>query len=98
MSAIFQRPLCELARAYDFGFRPLLGDPGGALGGPCDDRPHPVEVYAAGSDPDAREAAWTAFALCPEHEAQLREIDRRLSERSVRSRLRLRGATGGGRS
>src|SRR5208282_5536595 len=27
MSHIFQRPLCQLGMAYDYSFRPTLGDP-----------------------------------------------------------------------
>lgn len=75
MSAIFQRPLCEMGAAYDFAYRPALGDPTLGSGGPCDDRPHRVELFAADADPTRPDAAWRPFSLCPEHEAQLRSHD-----------------------
>jgi hypothetical protein len=75
MSAIFQRPLCEMGGAYDFAFRPVLGDPELGSGGPCDDRPHPVDLCAANADPRSAAATWRSFSLCPEHEAQLRRHD-----------------------
>ena len=79
MSAIFQRPLCEMGKAYDFAFRPVLGDPEVGSGGPCDDRPHPVELLAADADPRSPSAVWRRFSLCPEHEDQLRRHDRRVA-------------------
>jgi hypothetical protein len=79
MSAIFQRPLCDMGKAYDFAFRPVLGEPELGSGGPCDDRPRPVELFAAEADPRSASAAWRTFALCPEHEEQLRRHDRRLA-------------------
>lgn len=88
MSAIFQRPLCEMGAAYDFALRPIVGEPEPGSGGPCDDRPHRVEACAASADPRGADAAWRAFLLCPEHEAQLRRIDGRLSERGIASRFR----------
>jgi len=78
MSAIFQRPLCEMGRAYDFAFRPVLGEPDLGSGGPCDDRPHAVELYAATADPRSASAPWRSFSLCPEHEDQLRRHDARV--------------------
>lgn len=75
MSAIFQRPLCDMGKAYDFAFRPVLGEPELGSGGPCDDRPHPVDLCAATAEPTARSAVWRTFSLCPEHEAQLRRHD-----------------------
>jgi hypothetical protein len=77
VSAIFQRPLCEMGAAYDFAYRPAIGEPELGSGGPCDDRPHRVELYAAGAARDAPDATWRAFSLCPEHEAQLRRHDPR---------------------
>lgn len=78
MSAIFQRPLCEMGAAYDFAYRPAIGEADLGTGGPCDDRPHRVELYAADALPGAPSAPWRAFSLCPEHEAQLRRHDARL--------------------
>jgi hypothetical protein len=89
MSAIFQRPLCDMGRAYDFSFRPVVGDPDTGAGGPCDDRPHRVELYGAGVDPASPTAAWQSFSLCPEHEAQLRNYDARVVARGAASRFRL---------
>lgn len=88
MSHLFQRPLCELGRAYDFAYRPVVGDPEAEDGGGCDDRPHRVELYSASADPLSRDADWRAFALCPEHEAQLRRYDGRLAATGRRSRFR----------
>jgi hypothetical protein len=78
MSAIFQRPLCDMGRAYDFAFRPVLGEPEVGSGGPCDDHPRPVDLFAADTDPRSPTATWGTFSLCPEHEAQLRHHDRRV--------------------
>ena len=88
MSAIFQRPLCEMGAAYDYALRPLLGDPEAGSGGPCDDRPHRVEACAAANDPRGPDVAWRSFLLCPEHETQLRRFDQRLAGRGVPSRFR----------
>jgi hypothetical protein len=88
MSAIFQRPLCDMGRAYDFAFRPVIGDADTGAGGPCDDRPHRGELYAAAADPAAPSAAWQSFSLCPEHETQLRSYDARLVARGLPSRFR----------
>ena len=88
MSAIFQRPLCDLGRAYDFALRPLLGDPDVGSGGGCDDRPHAVELFAAAADPSSATAAWQRFSLCPEHEAQLRSHEARLRAKGIPSRFR----------
>jgi hypothetical protein len=92
MSHLFQRPLCDMGRAYDFAFRPVAGDPPGEDGGPCDDRPHRIELFSAQSNRDAPDAAWQAFSVCPEHESQLRRYDDQLSRRGVPSRFR--SATG----
>jgi hypothetical protein len=97
MSAIFQRPLCDMGRAYDFAFRPLLGDPDPGSGGGCDDRPHPVELYAADADPRSPSAAWQRFSLCPDHEAQLRRHETRLLEKGVGTRFRTPGPGRGGK-
>ncbi len=88
MSAIFQRPLCDMGRAYDFAFRPVVGDPELGSGGACDDRPHPVELYAAATDPASPSASWQRFSLCPEHEGQLRRADDRLRAGGAASRFR----------
>lgn len=88
MSAIFQRPLCDMGRAYDFAFRPVVGDADTGAGGPCDDRPHRVELFGATADPSSPNAAWQGFSLCPEHEAQLRMYDGRLVARGLASRFR----------
>ncbi|HTT72587.1 MAG TPA: hypothetical protein VMG99_00335 [Thermoplasmata archaeon] len=89
MSAIFQRPLCEMGRAYDFAYRPVIGDPGPGLGGGCDTRPHRVDLCSAASDPGAGSVVWGTFALCDEHEGQLRTVDReRWAPRGSASRFR----------
>ena len=93
MSAIFQRPLCEMGAAYDFGFRPLVGEPLPGSGGPCDDRPRRIELCSALLDGPSREASWRGFLLCPEHESQLRQYDERLRASGRASRFR--GAPGG---
>jgi hypothetical protein len=89
LSAIFQRPLCEMGRAYDFALRPTLGDPGPGFGGGCDTRPHRVEMWAASADPSSASSAWQPFGLCEEHEHQLRGLDARaIQERHATSRFR----------
>ena len=88
MSAIFQRPLCEMGAAYDFALRPLIGEPELGSGGPCDDRPHPVDLCAATSDPRSPGVVWRSFSLCPEHEAQLRRHDGRITASGMPSRFR----------
>lgn len=88
MSAIFQRPLCDMGSAYDFGFRPVVGDPKTGSGGPCDDRPHRVELFAALADVRSAADEWRAFSLCPEHEHQLREYDASLRATGRPSRFR----------
>jgi hypothetical protein len=93
VSAIFQRPLCDMGAVYEFAFRPLVGEADVGAGGGCDDRPHRVEVFSAAADPRADPAAWRAFSLCPEHEAQLREYDRRVLASGRPSRFRSPGAT-----
>ncbi len=77
MSAIFQRPLCEMGPAYDWAYRPVLGEPDVGSGGPCDDRPHRVELASAASPAGGPTSSFRPFLLCPEHEAQLRRHDRR---------------------
>ncbi len=77
-----------MGRAYDFAFRPAIGDPDVGAGGSCDDRPHRAELYASGADPGSSGAAWQWFSLCPEHEAQLRSYDARLVARGRASRFR----------
>lgn len=94
MSAIFQRPLCDMGSAYDFGFRPVVGEPEVGSGGPCDDRPHRIELFAAGADVRAADAEWRAFSLCPEHELQLRQYDTRLRATGRPSRFRAGPVTG----
>jgi len=88
MSAIFQRPLCQMGAAYDFAFRPTFGDPEPGSGGTCDDRPHRVEMIGAGAEPAPSAAGWREYELCPEHEEQLRVVDRRLRQRGAASRFR----------
>ena len=88
MSAIFQRPLCDMGAAYDFGFRPVVGDPTPGAGGPCDDRPHRVELFGALTDVHSPSAEWRSFSLCPEHELQLRQFDARLQAEGRPSRFR----------
>ena len=88
MSHLFQRPLCEMGRAYDYAYRPIVGEPAAEDGGGCDDRPHRLELFAATSDPAVPAADWRAFAVCPEHEAQLRHYDVVLLGRGVAPRFR----------
>jgi hypothetical protein len=77
-----------MGRAYDFSFRPHVGDADTGAGGPCDDRPHRVELFSASTDPRSPEAQWQSFSLCPEHEEQLRKYDDRLRPQGLRSRFR----------
>lgn len=91
MSHLFQRPLCEMGRAYDYAYRPVLGEPSPEDGGGCDDRPHRVELYAVHADRSAADAAWQAFSVCPEHEAQLRRYDDRLHVQHLDPRFRSAG-------
>ncbi|MGI0129721.1 MAG: hypothetical protein ACREDE_05815 [Thermoplasmata archaeon] len=88
MSAIFQRPVCDMGKAYDFSFRSFIGDADAGAGGPCDDHPHRVELYSATADVNARSAEWRIFSLCPEHEGQLRRYDGRLATFGVSTRFR----------
>ena len=77
-----------MGRAYDYAFRPLIGAPPDEDGGTCDDRPHRVELYAASATGEARDAAWQAFSVCPEHESQLRRHDEQLVRQGTPSRFR----------
>ncbi len=88
MSHLFQRPLCDMGRAFDFSFRPMAGDIDPASGGGCDERPHRVELYAAAVDPVREPEAWRPFALCGEHESQLRAYDARIVGSGRASRFR----------
>jgi len=88
VSHLFERPLCEFGRAYDFALRPAIGDPDLGTGGPCDDRPHRVELYGALADVRAPDAEWRPFEVCPDHESQLRAHDRHLTEKGAPSRFR----------
>lgn len=88
MSAIFQRPLCDMGKAYDYSFRPVVGEPDLGSGGGCDERPHRVELYSAASDPRRPDADWRGFGLCTEHESQLKVADRHMAERGLASRFR----------
>ncbi|MCI4364814.1 MAG: hypothetical protein L3K10_01940 [Thermoplasmata archaeon] len=98
MSAIFQRPLCDMGAAYDYSFRPTVGDPEAGSGGGCDERPHRVELFSATTDPGATLAEWRPFGLCTEHESQLQGYDRRLVGQGRPSRFRARPASGPGRA
>jgi hypothetical protein len=88
MSHIFQRPLCDLGLAFDYSFRPLVGEPDPGAGGGCDTRPHRVELYSASVDPRTAPDEWRPFSLCEEHEGQLRAIDARLTGSGGSSRFR----------
>lgn len=88
MGGIFQRPVCDLGAAYDFAFRPLVGDPDADSGGGCDDNPHAVALFAAGADPKNRSAVWMRFNLCPGHAEQLKRYDSRLVAAGSPSRFR----------
>ena len=93
MSHLFQRPLCEMGSAYDFAYRPTVGDPETGDGGGCDDRSHRIELYAAEADRSLSDATWRAFSVCPEHESQLRRYDERLQRQGIPPRFR--AVTGG---
>jgi hypothetical protein len=88
VSAIFQRPLCDMGKAYDYSFRPVLGDPDPGAGGGCDERPLRVEMYAASAQFPADALVWRAFGLCAEHESQLRRFDGVFQARGPPSRFR----------
>jgi hypothetical protein len=90
VSHLFQRPLCEMGGAYDYAYRPTVGDPSPEDGGGCDDRPKQVELYRADADPSRTDPAWRTFSVCPEHESQLRRYDERLRERGIAPRFRSR--------
>jgi hypothetical protein len=90
MSAIFQRPLCEMGRAYDYSFRPWVGEPAVGDGGPCDERPTSMELYGARTDPSSPSAAVRAFLLCPEHASQLARYDAQLVAKGMPSRFKPR--------
>jgi len=95
VSHLFQRPLCEMGAAFDFAFRPAVGDPAPEDGGPCDDRPLTIELYSSDADPSTPGAVARTFLVCPEHEAQLRRYDLRLERSGVLPRFRVRpGASG----
>jgi hypothetical protein len=91
VSAIFQRPLCEMGAAYDFAYRPRVGDPEPGFGGPCDDRPHRVELL---SGSDLSSVHGRGFSLCPEHESQLRTIDARFTGAGAPSRFATKAGAG----
>jgi hypothetical protein len=91
LSHLFERPLCEMGVAYDYAFRPVVGEADPGAGGPCDDRPHRVELYSASADPRSSTAEWRPFALCPDHEAQLAHYDERLRGTGLESRFRQLG-------
>lgn len=93
MSHIFERPLCEMGRAYDFAYRSTVGDPEVGDGGACDDRPHRIELFAAAADRAKPDADWQAFAVCPDHEAQLRRYDDRLAPQGIAPRFRSAAAS-----
>jgi len=88
MSHLFQRPLCDMGRAYDFAYRAVVGDPSPEDGGGCDDRPQRVELCRSGADPQAPDADWQVFSVCPEHEGQLRRYDELLRQRGIAPRFR----------
>lgn len=88
MSHLFERPLCDMGRAYDYAYRPIVGDPETGDGGGCDDRTHRIELFGADADRTKADSAWLAFEVCPEHETQLRRYDQRLAARSIAPRFR----------
>ena len=77
-----------MGAAYDFAYRPTVGEPAAEDGGGCDDRPNRVELYAAHADPQLPTAEWRAFSVCPEHESQLRRYEERLRAQGVPPRFR----------
>ena len=88
MSAIFQRPLCEMGRAYDYAFRPLVGEPTVGDGGPCDDRPTRIELFSAHAERASANAVARTFLLCPEHATQLRRYDAQLVAKGIAARFK----------
>ncbi len=88
MSHIFQRPLCDLGRAYDFAFRPITGDADPGTGGGCDEPPTRFELYAALADPASPGADSQRFSLCAEHLQQLRGYDAKIRATGRPSRFR----------
>lgn len=92
MSHIFQRPLCDMGRAYDFAFRPITGETDSMTGGPCDDRPARYELFAALADPTSPSAEWQRFSLCSEHLTQLRGYDSKVRATGRASRFRTSSA------
>ncbi|MGI0140606.1 MAG: hypothetical protein ACREBT_05625 [Thermoplasmata archaeon] len=88
MSAIFQRPLCEMGKAYDYAFRPIVGEPNVGSGGPCDERPTRSELCSAEADPSSPSVNYHAFLLCPEHRTQLRTYDARIVATGRKTRFR----------
>jgi len=82
MSHLFERPLCDMGRAYDFAFRPALGDPPVGMGGPCDDRPARIDLLAADADKSSPAAVFRSFFVCPEHVTQLRRMDGQMPQGS----------------
>lgn len=85
-----------MGAAYDFAYRPTVGEPDPADGGGCDDRPHRIELYGAEEDLSRPDAGWRAFSVCPEHESQLRRYDERLRPRGIPPRFRAAPAPSGG--
>ncbi|MGA7924131.1 MAG: hypothetical protein WCA77_09160 [Thermoplasmata archaeon] len=74
--------------AYDFAFRPLVGEPEADSGGGCDDDPREIALLGARADPKDPSAIWMRFRLCPGHTDQLRRYDQRLMESGTPSRFR----------
>lgn len=77
-----------MGSAYDFAFRPIVGNPDDSDGGSCDDRPRFVELYGAAADRTSSSTVPRTFSLCPEHELQLRRYDERIRARGVTPRFR----------
>lgn len=77
-----------MGNAYDFAYRPTVGEPEASDGGGCDDRPHRIELYGAGVDRTRQDGVWRAFSVCPEHESQLRRYDERLASTGTPPRFR----------
>ena len=83
-----------MGRAYDFAFRPIVGEPVVGDGGPCDERPVAVELCSASADPAHGDAFYRSFLLCPEHRIQLERYDARLIARGMTSRFKPLGGQG----
>ncbi len=88
MSHIFQRPVCDLGRAYDYAYRPSLGEPNIDAAGGCDDRPAAIDLFSGNADLRSSNPSWSTFSVCPGHQGELLRYDRLLTDQGLPSRLK----------